>query len=76
MIWNFIDDDVVRVPRSIRREVVAPEREPKDDATEWPRVRWTLMRALSRFPEARDAVLKAIHELFSSKNEPTPECAT
>ena len=77
MIWNFIDDDQVRVPRSIRREVVEVAEETKHDmAAEWPRVSVVLMRVLSGFPEARDAFLKAVRELFQSKREPIPQWAT
>ena len=73
--WNFIDDDEIRQPRSILREPVA-EAEKQDDAAEWPRVRWTLMRVLQRFPDALEAVRNAINELYAKSKEPTPEWAT
>ena len=77
MRWNFIDDDEVRVPRSIRAAVVEEEpQQNKDLATEWPRVTVVLMKVLSRFPEAREAFVKAIQELFQSKREPVPQWAT
>jgi hypothetical protein len=82
MIWNFIDDDVVRVPRSIRRQVVETVAEAASDlatadvATEWPRVKAVLVRVLSLFPEARDAFVKGIQEAFDSQREPVPQWAT
>ena len=77
MSWNFIDDDQVRVPRSTRKIVeVVPEERTQDMAAEWPRVSVVLMRVLSGFPEARDAFVKAVREMFQSKREPIPQWAT
>ena len=80
MSWNF-DDDVVRIPRSILRKVAVTV-EPTNDlasadmATEWPRVKLVLIRILGLFPDARDAFVKGIQELFESKREPVPQWVT
>jgi len=80
MSWNF-DDDVVRIPRSILRKVAATtatsnDLASADMATEWPRVKLVLIRVLGLFPDARDAFVKGIQELFDSKVEPVPQWAT
>ena len=80
MSWNF-DDDVVRIPRSILRKVAVTAEATNDlataeMATEWPRVKLVLIRILGLFPDARDAFVKGIQELFESKREPVPQWAT
>ena len=80
MSWNF-DDDVVRIPRSILRKVAVTAEATNDlataeMATEWPRVKLVLIRILGLFPDARDAFVKWIQEVFESKREPVPQWVT
>jgi hypothetical protein len=70
MGWNF-DENLVRIPRSILRVEVEAE----TSATE-PLIKLVLMRVLGRFPEARDAFVKAIQETFEGKRVPIPNWAT
>ena len=71
MGWNF-DGKLVRIPRSILRVVIE---ETEAGATE-PLLKLVLMRVLGRFPEARDAFVKAIQETFDGKRVPVPLWAT
>ena len=70
MGWNF-DENLVRIPRSILRIAVE---ETETAATE-PLLKLVLMRVLGRFPEARDAFVKAIQETFDGKRVPIPQWA-
>ena len=70
MGWNF-DENLVRIPRSILRVVVEAE---TSAATE-PLIKLVLMRVLGRFPEARDAFVKANQETFDGKRVPIPQWA-
>ncbi len=71
MGWNF-DESLVRIPRSIMRVVV----EETETAGTEPLLKLVLMRVLGRFPEARDAFVKAIQETFDGKRVPVPQWAT
>ena len=71
MGWNF-DETLIRIPRSILRVVVE---ETETAATE-PLLKLVLMRVLGRFPEARDAFVRAIKETFDGKRVPIPQWAT
>lgn len=76
MGWNFIDDDVPRVSRSVLRTAAPESAATEEQSTDWPRVHLVLMRVLGRFPEARDAFVQAIQEAFKSKRDPVPQWAT
>ena len=71
MGWNF-DEDLVRIPRTLLR--VAEEAEAA--AGTEPLLKLVLMRVLGRYPEARDAFVKAIQETFDGKRVPVPKWAT
>ncbi len=71
MGWNF-DEELVRIPRSIPRVVI----EETETATTEPLLKLVLMRVLGRFPDARDAFVKAIQETFDGKRVPIPLWAT
>ena len=67
-----IDADVVWKPRNIFRRV-APK---VDDTRELERVRVVLMRVLSRFPEACQAVIAGLEEMGGEPWRPFPEIGT
>ena len=67
-----IDANVVWKPRNIFRTVVAKV----DEHLELEQVRVVLMRVLSRFPEACQAVVSALEELGGEPWQPFPEVGT
>ncbi len=72
-----IDANVVWKPRNIFRAVVAKVVVGKnDDIRELEKVRVVLMRVLSRFPEACQAVISALEELGGGPWRPFPEVGT
>ena len=63
--WNWLTDDVPRVARIVRHEMVEEAKAVVQDVRMiWHRVRDVLMRSLKELPEARELVVRALIEEF------------